>query len=200
MFCQGLFRTTWRRTSRRSVGALIPVKNTGVAVTGAGPPLRSDYQPVSRASKQKNLVASARITLRTQEDLNGACVCMRAFREGVCRLPEGPPDSHATHTTHTTHWGAGLCGEQTAIVTAVTGQAAIVQLPLWDWLKQAGPPFDPNTHTQTHTHGVLGISNIAFPWRFHPWTWHVGVLHTHRLSHAAERGNVKDEECGWRSE
>lgn len=61
-------------------------------------------------------------------------------------VPQRAPDSL------TTHWGAGLCGERTGIVAAVTGQAAIVQLPLWDWLRHAGPPYDLNTHTHTDTH------------------------------------------------
>lgn len=63
-------------------------------------------------------------------------------------------------TARTTHRGAGLCGERMAIVTAVTGQAAIVQLPLWDWLKQAGPPCDLKTQTHTRTHTVQGISSM----------------------------------------
>lgn len=50
------------------------------------------------------------------------------------------PDRAASHR------GARLCEEPTAIVTAVTGQAAIVQLPLWDQLRRAGPPCDLNTH------------------------------------------------------
>lgn len=67
-------------------------------------------------------------------------------------VPQRAPDSH------TTHWGAGLCGKRTAIVTAITGQAAIVQLPLWDWLRHAGPPYDLNRHTHTHT--LQDISNM----------------------------------------
>lgn len=72
---------------------------------------------------------------------------------GSCKAfpsPQKAPD------IHTTHWGAGLCGEWTAIVTAVSGQAVIVQLPLWDWLKRAGPPYDLNTYT----HILRGIFHM----------------------------------------
>lgn len=88
-------------------------------------------------------------------------------------IPQKAPD------IHTTHWGAGLCWERTAIVTAVSGQAVIVQLPLWDWLRRAGPPYDLNTHT------VLEAFPTCFPMVILSWnlllvwegaTWQVMLL------------------------
>lgn len=48
--------------------------------------------------KGKILVASARITLRTEEDLNvGQTVCVRECVGKGLQAPRGPPDSHTTH-------------------------------------------------------------------------------------------------------
>ena len=83
---------------------------------------------------------------------------LRVWRKGF-QSPTGPQT--ATPPTEE----RAFVGRGRPLLPLLLAQAAIVQLPLWDWLRHAGPPYDLSTgaHTHTHTHTPFETFLTCFP-------------------------------------